>query len=81
MNGPSGQDGGAYHFKSMNTALTVLVILAMLATVGLLVAGLVGIVRGSPDPARSNRIMRWRVVLQGAAVLMFVALLMISRHQ
>ena len=53
----------------------------MLATVGMLVAGLVGIVRGSPDPARSNRIMRWRVVLQGAAVLMFVALLMMSRHQ
>ena len=64
----------------MNTVMTVLVILAMLATVGMLVAGLVGVVRGTPDPARSNRIMRWRVGLQGAAVLMFVVLLRMSRH-
>ena len=52
----------------------------MIGTVGMLIAGLVSVARGSPDPARSNRLMRWRVVLQGAAVLMFVLLLTIMRH-
>lgn len=64
----------------MTIFVTILVVFAMLGTVGMLAAGLVSIVRGSPDPARSNRLMRWRVVLQGAAVLMFVLLLSIMRH-
>ena len=64
----------------MTIFVTILVVLAMLGTVGMLIAGLVSVARGSPDPARSNRLMRWRVVLQGAAVLMFVLLLTIMRH-
>jgi hypothetical protein len=31
------------------------------------------------DPARSNRLMRWRVMLQGLAIAIF-ALLMLSRQ-
>ena len=64
----------------MTTFVTILVVFAMLGTVGMLLAGLVGVARGSPDPARANRLMRWRVVLQGAAVLLFVLLLMIMRR-
>jgi len=64
----------------MTIFVTILVVLAMLGTVGMLIAGLVSVARGSPDPARSNRLMRWRVLLQGAAVLMFVLLLTIMRH-
>ncbi len=64
----------------MTIFVTILVVLAMIGTVGMLIAGLVSVARGSPDPARSNRLMRWRVVLQGAAVLMFVLLLTIMRH-
>ena len=64
----------------MTIFVTILVVFAMLGTVGMLIAGLVSVARGSPDPARSNRLMRWRVVLQGAAVLMFVLLLTIMRH-
>ena len=59
----------------MTTVLTVLVILAMIATVGMLLAGLVSVARGSPDPARSNRLMRYRVVFQGVAVLLFIGLI------
>ena len=59
----------------MTTFITVLVALAMLATVGILFAGLLGLVRGSPDAMRSNRLMRYRVLMQGAAVLLFVLLL------
>ena len=57
----------------MITFLTVLVALAMLATLGVLLAGILGIARG--DPARSNRLMRWRIILQGVALLLFMLLL------
>jgi hypothetical protein len=50
----------------------------MLAVVGVLGAGMVGVVRDG-DPARSNRLMRWRVILQGLALAIF-ALLMLSRR-
>lgn len=62
----------------MVTFLTILVGLAMLATFGVLVAGVVGLVRGA-DPARSNMLMRWRVVLQGVALLLFILLLSLLR--
>jgi hypothetical protein len=63
----------------MITFMTILVALAMLATLGILFAGMLGAVRGSPDPARSNRLMRWRVVMQGIAILLFVLLLSMLR--
>lgn len=55
--------------------MTVLVALAMLGTLGILFAGMIGLVRGSPDPARSNRLMRWRIIMQGVALVLFVLLL------
>ena len=63
----------------MTTVLTILVVLAMVGTVGMLIAGLVGVARGSPDPARSNRFMRYRVIFQGVTVLLFVVLLSLMR--
>jgi hypothetical protein len=59
----------------MITVLTILVALAMLATLGILFAGMIGLVNGKPDPARSNRLMRWRIIMQGVALLLFVLLL------
>jgi hypothetical protein len=59
----------------MITFLAILVGLAMLATLGVLFAGMLGLVRGTGDPMRSNRLMRWRVVLQGVTLLLFVLLL------
>jgi hypothetical protein len=59
----------------MITLLTILVALAMLATLGILFAGMVGLARDKPDPARSNRLMRWRIIMQGVALLLFVLLL------
>lgn len=63
----------------MTTVLTVLVVLAMVATVGVLFAGLLGLARGGENAARSNALMRWRVLLQGAAVALFVILLLALR--
>ncbi|HSU04244.1 MAG TPA: twin transmembrane helix small protein [Acetobacteraceae bacterium] len=55
--------------------LFIPVALLMLATVGVLFAGLIGVVRGGGDPARSNQLMRWRVILQGAALLLFILMM------
>jgi threonine/homoserine/homoserine lactone efflux protein len=64
----------------MITFLTVLVILGMLATVGTLFAGMVGIARPGSSPQRSNRLMRWRVILQGVTLVLFALLLLLLRH-
>lgn len=58
----------------MITFLTILVGLTMLGTLGVLFAGMLGLVRGN-NPGRSNRLMRWRIVLQAAALLLFALLL------
>ena len=63
----------------MKTILVILVAVAMLATLGVLFAGMVGLVRGGGDPARSNALMRWRVVLQGVALALFALLLTLTR--
>jgi hypothetical protein len=67
------------HVLGMKTVLEILVGVAMLGTVGVLLAGVLGLVRGGGDPARSNALMRWRVVLQGVALLLFALLLSLAR--
>ncbi len=63
----------------MKTILTILVALGMLATLGMLFAGILGLGKDATDPLRSNRLMRWRVVLQGVTLVLFMLLLSISR--
>jgi hypothetical protein len=63
----------------VKTFLTVLIVILMIATLGVLFAGLIGMARPSHDPARSNRLMRWRVILQGAALLLFMILMSLLR--
>ncbi len=59
----------------MKTFLTILVGIAMLATLGVLLAGMVGMVRGGGDPKRSNKLMQWRVALQALTLVLFALLL------
>jgi len=59
----------------MTTFLSILVVIAMLATLGVLIAGMVGLVRGTNDPRKSNRLMRYRVMLQAAALALFALLM------
>ncbi len=58
------------------SATLIPIIILLLAVLGVLFAGVVGMVRsGGADPKRSNKLMRWRVILQFAAViLMFLFL-------
>ncbi len=53
--------------------------LLMIATLGVLFAGLIGVARGGVDPRRSNQLMRWRVILQAGALLLFVLMLSLLR--
>ena len=64
----------------MKTLLTVLLGVAMLGVLGVLAAGLFGLVRGGGDPARSNALMRWRVLLQGLALVLFALLMLALRN-
>ncbi len=64
----------------MKTVLTILVVVMMLATLGVLLAGLIGLARGGGDPRRSNRLMRWRVLLQAGTLILFVILLSLLKH-
>lgn len=68
------------HTGDMIIFLTILVGLAMLGTVGVLLAGILGMVRGGGDPTRSNRLMRYRVLLQGAALLLFAVLMTLLKR-
>ena len=63
----------------VKTFLVIVIALLMLATLGVLFAGLFGLVRGGGNPARSNQLMRWRVILQGAALLLFALLVTVLR--
>ena len=59
----------------MITLLTVLVVVCMLATLGTLFAGMLGMARGNATPQRSNKFMQWRVILQGVTLVLFALLL------
>ncbi len=62
----------------MTTFLTILVGLAMLATLGVLFAGLIGMARGGSSQT-SQKLMRWRVLLQGLALLLFGVLMLLLK--
>jgi len=76
---PLSGGGGAHHVDSMSGFFAILMILAMAAVLASLGIGLFAMVRGGEfGKAYSNRMMRYRVVLQGAALLFF-ALAMLSQ--
>ena len=62
----------------MHSVLTIMTAILMLATLGVLFAGLVQMVR-APDGRRSNKLMQWRVLLQGAAILLFIIMMSLLR--
>ncbi len=63
----------------MHTFLIVLIGILMLSTLGVLVFGMVSMVR-ERDPRRSNKLMQWRVLLQGATILLFMILMSLLRR-
>lgn len=69
----------AVYIGAMHDLFPILMVLAMLAVVGSLFVGLFFMARGGRgDPRRSNKAMRLRVILQGAALLLFVIAILIK---
>jgi hypothetical protein len=62
----------------MKTFFTVLLVLALIATLGVLLVGVVGMIRGG-DPRRSNKMMRMRVVMQGVALAILAVLMLLVK--
>ena len=62
----------------MTTVLMILLVAVMLAVLAVLGMGMLGVVKGG-DPRRSNALMRARVMLQGLALALMAALLLL-RH-
>ena len=64
----------------MNTLLNILLGICLLSVVGALVFGLSTLIKGGEFSAKySNEAMRWRVILQGAALLVFFLILWLGR--
>lgn len=67
--------------QAMNGLLAALIVVAMLATLGVLFAGFVTMARGGEvNRKHGNRLMRWRVILQGSALLLIAIALLLARH-
>ena len=65
----------------MSGVLFTLMIIAMVAVVAVLFWGLFSMARGGAYNHRNaNKLMRWRVALQGVAILLFVLFMMLY-HQ
>ena len=63
----------------MSGFLVLLMIFAMLATLGVLFFGIFTMARGGDfNSKHSNRIMRARIVLQGLALLLFAVIMVIA---
>ncbi|UIJ72397.1 twin transmembrane helix small protein [Aurantimonas sp. HBX-1] len=62
----------------MSDFLTYLALLVMIATAGVLLAGLFNMMRNG-DGNRSQKLMRARVMLQGVAVILIVGVLLLAR--
>ncbi len=67
------------YISAMHSLLTILIPIAMLATLAVLGLGVYQMIRGG-DPRRSNKLMQYRVVLQGVALLLFAILMMVFKR-
>jgi hypothetical protein len=61
-------------------AATFLIPALMAGVLVVLIAGIVNLSRKGHSPRTSQMLMRWRVILQGAAILVFLALMLLAGH-
>ncbi len=63
------------YIRVMKLFLMILLGLDMLAVVAVMLVGALGMANISRDPRTANLLMRWRVILQGAAIALVVIIL------
>lgn len=64
----------------MDTFFTIAIVLALIATLAVLLMGVMNLFRKDHDPRTSNKLMRYRIILQAAAVLLIVIVLLLGKH-
>lgn len=64
----------------MNSVVAIVLVFALVAVFATLVLGLINMLRGDSkeQSSRSNQLMRWRVILQGIAIALFLLLMLLS---
>jgi len=63
----------------MTAFVTILLGLALAGVLGVLLTGVVTMVRGG-NPRRSNKLMQARVIMQGLALLLLAILMLLGRR-
>jgi NADH:ubiquinone oxidoreductase subunit 6 (subunit J) len=63
----------------MTSFVTVLLVLALVGVLGVLLTGVVTMLRGG-NPRRSNKLMQARVIMQGLALLLLAILMLLGRR-
>ena len=64
----------------MSGIVPVLLIVALVATLGVVCAGLIAMARGGEfNRKHGNRLMRWRVALQGLALVLLATLMLVGK--
>lgn len=64
---------------AMPTFAVILMVIALATTLGVLFAGLITMARGGEfNRKHGNRMMRWRVIAQGTAIVLFAIAMMLS---
>jgi hypothetical protein len=62
----------------MDMFFVIAIVLALLATLGVLAMGVTQLFRGG-NPRRSNQLMRWRIILQFTALVFFILFVLFAR--
>ncbi len=66
--------------KAMEGVVPIILAVALAALVIVLLAGLVAMARGGEfNRKHGNKLMRWRVALQGSAILLFMLVMWLSK--
>jgi hypothetical protein len=73
------QSRGPAYMRHMKLFLMILLGLDMLAVVAVMLVGALGMASPSRNPRTSNKLMRWRVILQGVAIALVVMLMAMGR--
>ncbi len=63
----------------MRIIVVILMIVLMVTALGVILAGVIGMGREGGDPMRSNRLMRYRVILQASVIALFLILMTLLR--
>lgn len=64
----------------MNTVMTIAIGLALLATLAVLIMGVLNLAKKDHDPRKSNKLMRYRVIFQAGAVALIFIVLWLTKH-